>query len=287
MSGTNGENNVTNKHGNLRHYAPWLLVIGVLAVAVASNLASQAHNMAQSGRPIALFIPVVDEISSALAWLVVLPVIVAAFRLTVPPKLPVLAIVSIHLLLFPIVSLTHYTLTRALRQAFFVVRGDDISVYISWSGYMGDLYADVLTYLLAGIIYFGCERLLASREPRNDASEDDSGPRVIEVRDGSKITYLPAEELLWAEAAGNYVELHASGGRTLLMRATLTRLAEELEGAGFLRVHRSRLVNAACVSEFKKMSTGDAALILTDGAKVVVSRRYRPAVAKALAARLA
>ena len=103
-----------------------------------------------------------------------------------------------------------------------------------------------------------------------------------EVRDGAQVTYLPAAELLWAEAAGNYVELHAARGRTLLMRATLASLEARLEGAGFLRIHRSRIVNLTTIMSVQNQSSGDAILHLSNDEKIIASRSYRPALNKAM-----
>ena len=67
-------------------------------------------------------------------------------------------------------------------------------------------------------------------------------------------------------------ELHLASGRTLLMRTTLVRLAERLAAGGFLRVHRSRLVNPAAVTRLENLPAGDASLRMINGAEISVSR---------------
>ena len=52
------------------------------------------------------------------------------------------------------------------------------------------------------------------------------------------------DEVLAIVSAGNYVEFVLRDGRRLLMRSSLSALEGELGPRGFLRTHRSWLVNA-------------------------------------------
>jgi LytTr DNA-binding domain len=269
---------VTNGGDRLRRWTPFAIAVGLLAVAVAGNIASTLDRQARSGLPVDLLTPLLDEISSAVVWLAVLPAIVRAFKNLVPPRYPRLAILPLHLAAAAGVSLAHYAATRVIRAIVHAAAGQGFRIPFAWSDYVGDLYGDVLNYLLIGLIYWGAERLLVSRDKRPEASP----PPVLEVRDGAQTLYLPIAEILWVEAAGNYVQLHATGGRSVLMRATLASLAQRLEGAGFLRVHRSRLVNAAFVSAVENLPAGDAIMVLSNGVRITASRRYRSALAQIL-----
>lgn len=266
----------------LRRWAPAAIAVGLLAIAVAGNTASTLDHQVRAGLPTNLFTPLLDEISSALIWLAALPVIVGAFKTFVPPRLPWPTIPPLHLASAAVVSLVHYGLTRLLRAVVYAGLGQGFHVPFLWNDYVGDLYGDVLNYLLFGLIYWGAETLFAARS--KPPPEADPAP-VLEVRDGAQTLYMPIADILWVEAAGNYVELHATNDRDVLMRATLASLAERLEGAGFLRVHRSRLVNAALVSAVENLPAGDATVVLVDGARITASRRYRSALAQTLSAR--
>ena len=96
------------------------------------------------------------------------------------------------------------------------------------------------------------------------------------IRDGGRVSFLPLEELDWARAAGNYVELHA-GKEVHLLRGTLSGLEEQLD-ARFLRVHRSTLVNVARVRELRPLAGGDHELRLRDGTKLLLSRTHKDAL---------
>jgi two-component system, LytTR family, response regulator len=89
----------------------------------------------------------------------------------------------------------------------------------------------------------------------------------------------------WVEALDNHVRLH-TGRETLLVRDTLTHLAERLPPGLFLRVHRSTLVNTDRIREIQPWFGGDYAIVLTDGTKITTGRRYRAAVQAFLAGSL-
>jgi two-component system, LytTR family, response regulator len=89
----------------------------------------------------------------------------------------------------------------------------------------------------------------------------------------------------WVEALDNHVRLH-TGRETLVVRDTLTHLAERLPPGLFLRVHRSTLVNTDRIREIQPWFGGEYAIVLTDGTKLTTGRRYRAAVQSFLAGSL-
>ena len=269
---------MTNDRRRLRRWAPLAIATALLTVAVGGNLASTLDHQARAGQTVGWMLPLLDEVSSAIIWLALLPVIVRAFKALAPPRVPWAAVLPLHLGVAALVSLAHYGLTRLLRALVYFGLGEGRQVPLTWDGYVADLYKDILNYLLLGLIYWGAEALLTARA----APVASDTPVVLEVRDGAQVLYLPITELLWVEAAGNYVQLHATGGREILMRATLASLAQRLESAGFLRIHRSRLVKTSVVSAVENLPAGDATLLLSDGSRISASRRYRPVLAAAL-----
>jgi two-component system LytT family response regulator len=98
--------------------------------------------------------------------------------------------------------------------------------------------------------------------------------RQIVVHERGRTRIVPIDEVQRLSAAGNYGEVHAAGARHLV-RATLARLAQRLDPAEFLRVHRSHLVRADAIERIEPRTHGDALLVLRDGAEVLLSRRYR------------
>lgn len=106
------------------------------------------------------------------------------------------------------------------------------------------------------------------------AASMDAATRVLTVRDGSKTLRIPVTDIVWVEAEDYCTRIHA-GQRRPLVRRSMQSLAEELAPAGFLRVHRSAIVNLARVREVAPLATGDADVTLSDGTVVRVSRTFR------------
>jgi two-component system LytT family response regulator len=94
------------------------------------------------------------------------------------------------------------------------------------------------------------------------------------VRDGGRTKPIRVDEIDWIDAVGNYARLHVSG-QTHMLRTTLRTLEDRLGPAHFCRVHRSALINLDRVTEVQAWASGDSVVILSDGARLRVSRRYR------------
>lgn len=94
------------------------------------------------------------------------------------------------------------------------------------------------------------------------------------VRLRGRMLLVPAEDVGWISAAGNYVELHI-GRESHLVRGSLQDVEARLDPARFVRVHRSTIVNVARIREMQPWAHGDMLLVLDDGSEVRLSRRYR------------
>ena len=94
------------------------------------------------------------------------------------------------------------------------------------------------------------------------------------VRMREKLIVVNAADIDWIEAADYYVTLHA-GGKSHLLRETMSALEKRLDPARFVRVHRSAIVNIDRVREIHPLFRGDCALILSDGTQVKLSRTRR------------
>lgn len=94
------------------------------------------------------------------------------------------------------------------------------------------------------------------------------------VHERGRSLIVPIGEVSRLSAAGNYVEVHTPSRRHLV-RATLSRLAQRLDPAEFLRVHRSHLVRANAIATIAPWAHGDLKLTLKDGSELMLSRRYR------------
>lgn len=109
---------------------------------------------------------------------------------------------------------------------------------------------------------------------KQDAEEGAFHARKLAIKDGGEILLVPFESIEWVDAAGDYMCVH-SGGETHIMRVTMKELEAKLDAPNFLRIHRSTIVNAECISSVTILPKGEAELLLRGGARLKVSRSYR------------
>ena len=60
-----------------------------------------------------------------------------------------------------------------------------------------------------------------------------------------------------------------------LLRESISVMAERLETHGFIRIHRSVLVNTSLVREIRPLSTGEYSLRVDGGKEYTVTRTYK------------
>jgi two-component system LytT family response regulator len=105
------------------------------------------------------------------------------------------------------------------------------------------------------------------------------------VRSEGRVRLIDADDVDWIEAADNYVVLHV-GASTHVLRETMARLADELDPAAFVRIHRSTIVRIDRVRELLPSFHGDFVVVLRDGRRLALSRRHREALESVLGRRL-
>jgi two-component system LytT family response regulator len=99
----------------------------------------------------------------------------------------------------------------------------------------------------------------------------------LAVPSGDKILFLPTGSIHSLEASGNYVQVHAAGGK-YLRRQTLTSIADRLDPERFLRVHRSWIVNVDSIRELVPWFRHTYVLVLENGQRIHVSRSFRDSI---------
>ena len=99
------------------------------------------------------------------------------------------------------------------------------------------------------------------------------------VRSGGKVTFVKPSEIDWIEADGKHAVLHTGGGREMhVVRHTITRLEQRLAPHGFVRVHRSAIVNVDRIKELEPWFHGEYVVILKDGTKLTSSAAHSQAL---------
>jgi two-component system, LytTR family, response regulator len=104
----------------------------------------------------------------------------------------------------------------------------------------------------------------------------------LAARDRDRLVFVDPADVRWFEVYGNYLRL-AVGSRYLLLRSTMNAITAQLDPAAFVRISRSVLVNVRDVHSVRHHRNGQYELVMTGGAVLRSSRRYRGEVRKLLA----
>ena len=112
----------------------------------------------------------------------------------------------------------------------------------------------------------------------------DQGPvylKQLNVRSVGRIDFVRLEEVIYIEAAGNYVELHLAQ-RRVMHRLPISILERHLDPEIFMRVHRSVLVRRDQIAALQSRAGEAPILTLRCGSQIPVSERHLPKVRKML-----
>ena len=96
----------------------------------------------------------------------------------------------------------------------------------------------------------------------------------IAFKTKGKILFLDLSEIVAVQAEGNYVSLRHRPNPYLL-RESLSSMAEKLKPYGFIRIHRSVIVNISAVEEIQPLPTGEYRLRVRGGKEYLVTRTYK------------
>jgi two-component system LytT family response regulator len=96
----------------------------------------------------------------------------------------------------------------------------------------------------------------------------------VAIKAKGRILFIDPTDVAVIRAEGNYVLLEKRSG-SYLLRESLSIVAEKLKPHGFIRIHRSVLVNASLVEEIQPWPTGEYVLRIKGGQELTVSRMYK------------
>lgn len=131
------------------------------------------------------------------------------------------------------------------------------------------------------------DRLQQGRDPSKrtvnehflaNVAQRDERALKLTLTHGDRTHAVPPEEIAWCEAERNYTALHLVDERRFISARTLKDYDEMLSPFGFIRVHKSALVNRRHVEGLDK----EGHVRLRNGMRVEVSRRRMDEVMQAL-----
>ena len=97
---------------------------------------------------------------------------------------------------------------------------------------------------------------------------------MIAIKAKGRILFINPGDVVAVQAEGNYVSLQRESDSYLVLESIST-VAEKLKPYGFIRIHRSALVNSTFVVEIKPYSTGNCGLRVKGGKEYAVTRFYK------------
>ncbi|MCF2443197.1 LytTR family DNA-binding domain-containing protein [Dyadobacter sp. CY345] len=101
----------------------------------------------------------------------------------------------------------------------------------------------------------------------------------LAVPSSQGVFFFTLDEILRLEADRNYTVIHLVGKRPFVASKTLKHFEEMLEEFSFIRTHKSHLVNSLHIV---RLSNDHEYVLLSDGAKIEISRRKKDEVQQQL-----
>ncbi|MGV2873663.1 LytR/AlgR family response regulator transcription factor [Colwellia sp. E150_009] len=111
---------------------------------------------------------------------------------------------------------------------------------------------------------------------------------ILAIKDAGEVSRIPVKDIIWIDAAGDYMCVHASNEqnnnqqRTHILRKTMKQLEISLDPKLFIRNHRSTIVNKIYIDKFCSQANGEYLLVLKNGKELKVSRSYKEKVKQAI-----
>ncbi len=248
-------------------YAVALVVVGAVATIDGITI---SHEQPQYG----LAAMMIWEGSSWLTFILFLWIAWIAYRiapLAARPRWKLLVHIPAALLF----SLAHVAGFVGLRKFVYWLGGARYDFGAFFPNFRYEFAKDALGYALFIAAFALVEHLV-----RQQALVDAPGRTLtFDIRDGAKLARVRLDQILAVASAGNYVEFILDDGRRLLMRSPLSALENELGPRGFVRTHRSWLVNPGRMTALKPEGSGDYRVEL-GSVTAPLSRRFPETLAK-------
>lgn len=110
-------------------------------------------------------------------------------------------------------------------------------------------------------------------------------PERLPVPVAHRLRMVPVQSIDCVIAQLNYVELHVGADR-LILRETMAAMESQLDPRHFARIHRSRIVRIAAVTDIETLGSGQYVFRLGSGARLSSGPAYRERVRHAFRLRV-
>lgn len=230
--------------------------------------------------PFQLWEPFAWEYTSAISVLLLFPAIVMLLKKVPFDWLSIKRSLFYYFVASILFSISHVSIMVGMREVIYFFMGGNYDFGDFWFElfyeYRKDLWSFIFFIVLINAYNFILSRLQGEANPVAQSEEESvsaSFDRLL-VKKLGKEFIIKVEDVEWLEASGNYVNLHIKG-RIYPMRATLSKLIEQISEKGFCRIHRSHAINLEYVESITPLSSGDSEVKLENGKILNLSRRYK------------
>nr|WP_295105767.1 LytTR family DNA-binding domain-containing protein [uncultured Caulobacter sp.] len=249
----------------------WLLGVALVGAIAFVNVLTIQHDAPRLGT----IRPAIWETSSALVTFCIftIPGAMAFWMVRTRPRWWLAA--PAHLVAVLVYSVLHVSGFIVLRKlGHQALLGEHYQFGPLSTEFPYEFRKDMMSYGLATIIFW----LALRRSGQKSETLVPAPPATFDIQDGARLIRVPVAEILAVRSAGNYAEFALADGRRPLTRSSLSAVLEGLAPHGFVRTHKSWLVNKARVTGLKPEGSGDYAVEL-GALEVPLSRRFPQALA--------
>ena len=121
------------------------------------------------------------------------------------------------------------------------------------------------------------DRAALQQQFLSNIGQSDERAMKLTLTSGDRTYFIAPSEITHCTADDNYTELHTADARRFISARTLKDYEDMLAPLGFIRVHRSSLVNRAAITHLD-----DGHVVLKNGGRIEISRRKKEEVMRAL-----
>ncbi len=216
---------------------------------------------------------VAEQIVPLYGWALLAPALIALLRRTAVTRERLWRGVAIHFAIAPLVAIAKLTVSAPLAELF-VWAPRDVPFEDGFRWLLAHrIPSNAVVYWLIVAVYHAVAR------PPSAPAEASSvpGDRRLPLRSEGRIVLVESADIDYVAGDGNYVLVHVAGA-VHRVRGTLASFETRLPAGGFLRIHRSRLVNLTRIRDVQPWLHGDYLVVLRDGTTLVSGRAHRARV---------
>lgn len=279
---------------NTEHYHQRAAFLALVLYLFLNNTINAASDWTEITRDpystTSMWEPYLWEYSSALATALLCIPLVMFIRKLDKSHCGIKTWLLAHLLFATVFSIGHVTLMVSFREVSYLFSAKEYNFGPLLREFLYEYRKDIWGYItlvsLYYILLFSYRRLIGEASvieehqssEVNKINDDTPGiPAHLLVKKLNKEFLVKLCDVHWIEASGNYVNLHTNDA-TFPLRYTMKQFCEQAGGKGFIRTHRSFAVQCNVIDNITFTDSGDGVVVLLNGTKIPISRRYKDAL---------